>query len=390
MRKSAGLALFSLVGLIFGLLVVPSAIATQSNCRPATDIQAAFAPNDCVFAYPDGGLPGDLDICHNLSGISGLGDITNPGRDSLLDASVVGVTPTGIIQTPKSLILKADVASDCRRWAAYRLDGELVSTSGDKYPITFTTGVFNKFDPTYDTSDYCFLVFTGGCGWTSYTGTVTLPANAASGSYAVLIHATSAGVAFGAGLPLADQNYLFSNILVVSSASGNSVSSQTPTPTPTTTSSPLAPADPQAPPTEVPSFTVSLSYQTFLLSLPTGIFQPYENSNQITSYAIRTIGPNGIIKNFDHISVAPGQFHAQVTWAATDFAPGSWAIELAGINNAGQGAWSIPHTITVPTPTPTITSTKASKSTISCIKGKLIKKVTGTYPTCPLGYKKKS
>jgi hypothetical protein len=34
--------------------------------------------------------------------------------------------------------------------------------------------------------------------------------------------------------------------------------------------------------------------------------------------------------------------------------------------------------------------TGASKKTISCIKGKVVKKVTGANPKCPTGYKKKA
>lgn len=41
------------------------------------------------------------------------------------------------------------------------------------------------------------------------------------------------------------------------------------------------------------------------------------------------------------------------------------------------------------TSNPKITSKKIVKSTITCIKGKLVKKVTGTPPNCPKGYKQK-
>jgi hypothetical protein len=43
-----------------------------------------------------------------------------------------------------------------------------------------------------------------------------------------------------------------------------------------------------------------------------------------------------------------------------------------------------------PTPTPTIAAVKpvAGKKVISCVKGKVTKKVTGTKPKCPSGYKK--
>lgn len=42
-----------------------------------------------------------------------------------------------------------------------------------------------------------------------------------------------------------------------------------------------------------------------------------------------------------------------------------------------------------PTPTPTPKATVAKKITITCVKGKLVKKVTALKPTCPTGYKKK-
>jgi hypothetical protein len=45
-----------------------------------------------------------------------------------------------------------------------------------------------------------------------------------------------------------------------------------------------------------------------------------------------------------------------------------------------------------PTPTPTVVATVkpvAKKTTITCVKGKLTKKVTEIKPKCPAGYKKK-
>jgi hypothetical protein len=50
-----------------------------------------------------------------------------------------------------------------------------------------------------------------------------------------------------------------------------------------------------------------------------------------------------------------------------------------------------PVVTATPTPTPTATATKAAvkATTITCIKGKLTKKVTAINPKCPAGYKKK-
>jgi hypothetical protein len=48
----------------------------------------------------------------------------------------------------------------------------------------------------------------------------------------------------------------------------------------------------------------------------------------------------------------------------------------------------------IATPTPTATPTPkpvvAKKTTITCVKGKTIKKVTAVGPKCPSGFKKKS
>jgi hypothetical protein len=46
--------------------------------------------------------------------------------------------------------------------------------------------------------------------------------------------------------------------------------------------------------------------------------------------------------------------------------------------------------VVTPTPTPSAAPIAAPKAlTITCVKGKITKKVSGTKPTCPSGYKKK-
>ena len=48
-----------------------------------------------------------------------------------------------------------------------------------------------------------------------------------------------------------------------------------------------------------------------------------------------------------------------------------------------------PTTTTLPPPTTTTTIKKTVSVTITCVKGKLVKKVTAVKPVCPAGYKKK-
>lgn len=48
-----------------------------------------------------------------------------------------------------------------------------------------------------------------------------------------------------------------------------------------------------------------------------------------------------------------------------------------------------PIVTATPSPTPTVTTTPIKKTTITCIKGKVVKKVIAVKPVCPKGYKKK-
>ena len=42
-----------------------------------------------------------------------------------------------------------------------------------------------------------------------------------------------------------------------------------------------------------------------------------------------------------------------------------------------------------PTPTPTPKATVAKRTTITCVKGKTVRKVTAAKPVCPSGFKKR-
>jgi hypothetical protein len=58
-------------------------------------------------------------------------------------------------------------------------------------------------------------------------------------------------------------------------------------------------------------------------------------------------------------------------------------IVLGGPPNPPCGAKAVQ-----PTPAP-VAKTEVKKITITCTKGKVVKKVSGTTPKCPVGYKKK-
>ena len=93
-------------------------------------------------------------------------------------------------------------------------------------------------------------------------------------------------------------------------------------------------------------------------------------------------------------TVALGQQNGWVHLNANNFSFSSPTLKIK-LNQAQaatpvtQPATTTPAT-TTPATTPAISATAATKkSTITCVKGKTTKKVTGTKPTCPAGYKKK-
>jgi hypothetical protein len=45
--------------------------------------------------------------------------------------------------------------------------------------------------------------------------------------------------------------------------------------------------------------------------------------------------------------------------------------------------------VVVETPTPSAKPAAAKKTTITCVKGKTIKKVSAVKPACPMGFRKK-
>ena len=71
-----------------------------------------------------------------------------------------------------------------------------------------------------------------------------------------------------------------------------------------------------------------------------------------------------------------------ILWAG-EFSPSIGGYILAvKLTQASAGGASTTATTTAP-------ATTTAKTTISCVKGKTVKKVTGTNPKCPAGYKKK-
>ena len=65
------------------------------------------------------------------------------------------------------------------------------------------------------------------------------------------------------------------------------------------------------------------------------------------------------------------------------------SVKLTQAPAGGSSTTATTATTTATTATTTATTASKAKSTITCVKGKTVKKVTGTNPKCPAGYKKK-
>jgi hypothetical protein len=74
-----------------------------------------------------------------------------------------------------------------------------------------------------------------------------------------------------------------------------------------------------------------------------------------------------------------------ILWAG-DFSPSIGGFIFAAKLTQGSSSGS---STTATTPAKPGSGASKSKSTINCVKGKTVKKVTGISPKCPAGYKKK-
>jgi hypothetical protein len=78
-----------------------------------------------------------------------------------------------------------------------------------------------------------------------------------------------------------------------------------------------------------------------------------------------------------------------------NFANGNFTLLSVGtcksrLNQAGDGTWEPASPVDIVFEVlPARAQTVVKKTTITCIKGKVTKKVTAVKPVCPAGYKKK-
>ena len=389
---------------------------------PAIDAQTSFAagcngsswqfqaPGACVIDYSDEGLSSGksnptIDRCEEtFAGIK-----VSTGYDYMSYLAIPSIKSDGLLTPSGQLNVKLRIRQSCRVIPhAYLVTGVLIDPLGKQTVLPMISDELS-YDSEYSTSvtNYCF---TNVCGSTTYVFAYSLPNNLVSGSYSLKFSIVDNPNAYS-GLKLPNINTLlsFTNSLFVG---GETI------PAPATTSSPQ-PTTNQIPLTD---FTFSDSGE-FLVCI----------MNDFTDTAIKTYGitgshwrissnqngttildeydwPLGVQSNGDTIKSYTENGASMSMLFADGVVRYSYGLrnQTAGVGYQCSIAVKTDHGIgryiskdliasnnvlnfnvvkvVAPTPTP---SPSATKKVITCVKGKLIKKVSGANPVCPKGYKRK-
>ena len=250
----------ALVTVIFvGLSWLAPVHASQpsSRCVASTSGYGDSITNDCKLPYADGDeIISPIFTCHHLSNSASKKDVTDPGRDYLLDVRFLSLDSSGDVTSPQDLLVSATLANECqKRGDAYRLSGSVISPDGKNYPIIFGKGTFLQGLKDTTPTDYCSLEVKPLCGFSDYKGKVIIPATAKPGMYSVSISVIASSGSAPGVKPVTEK---FSAILRISSAVlPNSQESSTPAKTPAP-----APAPATTPATETTPATTPATETT--------------------------------------------------------------------------------------------------------------------------------
>ena len=390
-------------GVLPGIFTAASAQASQSSCLATTDLVASFYPDDCTLPYSDSGnIIDKVDTCHNYSSLVQQ-DITNPGYDYLMAVRILGVTPSGEVRTPNSLNFTATMSNDCRLWNAYSLEGSLVDPLGNAYPITFTVGTLSSKSQTLNTDGYCFLQqLQSSCKWLDFGGSVSLPPTSQPGLYSVQIHVKSLDTLFGrpTGLSSIDLPMNWSHIINVSGG----------TPSPVVT------------PSEIPLTDISFNDSNGnLVCVMNDFTSAAVKTNGITGTHWRissNVSGNTILDEYDlglgvqangdairsytanggKISMLYSDGVIRYAYSLRNQTAGiGYECSVAVNTDHGTGRYISKDLIAqqnvvdfnVTKTSQTTPSKVEKKRTITCVKGKMTKRVTAFIPVCTNGYRKK-
>ena len=151
--------------------------------------------------------------------------------------------------------------------------------------------------------------------------------------------------------------------------------------TTTTTTPPIIYSKPTAP----SNVTASISNGTATVS-----FTPGSSGNLATYNQIDMLINGQSVGNVCNVT---GATSCPISNLGPD---ATFSFTVTAINAKGSATSSVSNVVSyaspttvVPTTTTTTTTMPLAKQTITCVKGKIIKKVTAVSPVCPAGYKKK-
>ena len=130
------------------------------------------------------------------------------------------------------------------------------------------------------------------------------------------------------------------------------------------------------------------------------LITPNQNPENVFSWGAKTILKDSTTKSFSINKDDISRYYA--SGYAAEMSP-SILITVRAINSLGSSNWSngvytlvsvfglSPYvkTVAVPTPPASPPVAQVKNTTITCVKGKLTKKVSAVKPKCPAGYKKK-
>jgi len=132
----------------------------------------------------------------------------------------------------------------------------------------------------------------------------------------------------------------------------------------------------------------STSYDVGISRLISPTADPTSSLNYTTPTVLKTVSSEPFTISFDEVK-------SYLQSVVTDLSKVTVLIRVRAVNSYGSGNWSSgvyltpdrfnfppPPTQKSPSPTPKLVS-------ITCIKGKVAKKISGFRPVCPLGYKRK-
>jgi hypothetical protein len=224
-------ALITVVFVGLSLLTPAHAFSSSSRCVASTSGYGDSQTNDCQLPYTDGEeIISPIFTCRHPSNAAGKKDLTDSGKDYLLDARILSLDSSGNVTAPQSLLVSATMANECqKRGDAYRLSGSVLSPEGVKYPISFGIGTFLPGSKDTTPTDYCFLELKPLCGFSDYKGKVTIPATAKAGMYAISLSVIASSGSAPGVKPVTEN---FSSILRISREITKPTAAPIATPTP--------------------------------------------------------------------------------------------------------------------------------------------------------------